>query len=145
MEVLNKAASYNYFIEETYEAGIELKGTEVKSLREGSCNIKDAYCLIRNNEVIVINMYIAKYKQGNIFNHDELRNKKLLLHKKEIKKIKQKLEEKHLSLIPLKVYFTRGKAKMKIGICKGKKIYDKRENLKQKELQRTREKILKQY
>ncbi len=145
MEILNKAASYNYFIEETYEAGIELKGTEVKSLREGSCNIKDAYCLIRNNEVIVINMYIAKYKQGNIFNHDELRNKKLLLHKKEIKKIKQKLEEKHLSLIPLKVYFTRGKAKMKIGICKGKKIYDKRENLKQKELQRTREKILKQY
>ena len=76
MEILNKAASYNYFIEETYEAGIELKGTEVKSLREGSCNIKDAYCLIRNNEVIVINMYIAKYKQGNIFNHDELRNKK---------------------------------------------------------------------
>jgi len=145
MEILNRQANHNYFILDTYEAGIELKGTEVKSIRQGACNIKDAYCLIKNNEVFVINMFVAKYKQGNIFNHDELRTRKLLLHKKEIKKINEKIKEKGLTLMPLKIYFKKGKAKMLIGVSKGKKNYDKRESIKEKDLQREKQKALKQY
>ena len=105
MEILNRKARFSYFVEEEIECGIELFGTEVKSIREGSCNIKDSYAYIRNNEVFVINMFVKKYKEGNIFNRDELRQRKLLLHKKEILKLKQKIEREGYTLIPLKVIF----------------------------------------
>ena len=127
MEILNRKARFSYFVEEEIECGIELFGTEVKSIREGSCNIKDSYAYIRNNEVFVINMFVKKYKEGNIFNRDELRQRKLLLHKKEILKLKQKIEREGYTLIPLKVYFKKNKVKILLGVCKGKKNYDKRE------------------
>ena len=134
MEILNRKARFSYFVEEEIECGIELFGTEVKSIREGSCNIKDSYAYIRNNEVFVINMFIKKYKEGNIFNRDELRQRKLLLHKKEILKLKQKIEREGYTLIPLKVYFKKNKVKVLLGVCKGKKNYDKREALKDKDI-----------
>lgn len=134
MEILNRKARFSYFVEEEIECGIELFGTEVKSIREGSCNIKDSYAYIRNNEVFVINMFIKKYKEGNIFNRDELRQRKLLLHKKEILKLKQKIEREGYTLIPLKVYFKKNKVKVLLGVCKGKKNYDKREALKEKDI-----------
>lgn len=145
MEILNRKARFSYFVEEEIECGIELFGTEVKSIREGSCNIKDSYAYIRNNEVFVINMFIKKYKEGNIFNRDELRQRKLLLHKKEILKLKQKIEREGYTLIPLKVYFKRNKVKILLGVCKGKKNYDKREALKDKDIKMQTLKELKKY
>ena len=136
MEILNRKARFSYFVEEEIECGIELFGTEVKSIREGSCNIKDSYAYIRNNEVFVINMFIKKYKEGNIFNRDELRQRKLLLHKKEILKLKQKIEREGYTLIPLKVYFKKNKVKILLGVCKGKKNYDKRESIKKRDVER---------
>lgn len=145
MEILNRKARFSYFVEEEIECGIELFGTEVKSIREGSCNIKDSYAYIRNNEVFVINMFIKKYKEGNIFNRDELRQRKLLLHKKEILKLKQKIEREGYTLIPLKVYFKKNKVKILLGVCKGKKNYDKREALKDKDVKMQTLKELKKY
>lgn len=145
MEILNRKARFSYFVEEEFECGIELFGTEVKSIREGSCNIKDSYAYIRNNEVFVINMFIKKYKEGNIFNRDELRQRKLLLHKKEILKLKQKIEREGYTLIPLKVYFKKNKVKVLLGVCKGKKNYDKREALKDKDIKMQTLKELKKY
>lgn len=145
MEILNRKARFSYFVEEEIECGIELFGTEVKSIREGSCNIKDSYAYIRNNEVFVINMFIKKYKEGNIFNRDELRQRKLLLHKKEILKLKQKIEREGYTLIPLKVYFKKNKVKVLLGVCKGKKNYDKREALKEKDIKMQTLKELKKY
>lgn len=145
MEILNRKARFSYFVEEEIECGIELFGTEVKSIREGSCNIKDSYAYIRNNEVFVINMFIKKYKEGNIFNRDELRQRKLLLHKKEILKLKQKIEREGYTLIPLKVYFKKNKVKILLGVCKGKKNYDKREALKDKDIKMQTLKELKKY
>lgn len=145
MEILNRKARFSYFVEEEIECGIELFGTEVKSIREGSCNIKDSYAYIRNNEVFVINMFIKKYKEGNIFNRDELRQRKLLLHKKEILKLKQKIEMEGYTLIPLKVYFKKNKVKILLGVCKGKKNYDKREALKDKDVKMQTLKELKKY
>lgn len=145
MEILNRKARFSYFVEEEIECGIELFGTEVKSIREGSCNIKDSYAYIRNNEVFVINMFIKKYKEGNIFNRDELRQRKLLLHKKEILKLKQKIEREGYTLIPLKVYFKKNKVKILLGVCKGKKNYDKREVLKDKDVKMQTLKELKKY
>lgn len=145
MEILNRKARFSYFVEEEIECGIELFGTEVKSIREGSCNIKDSYAYIRNNEVFVINMFVKKYKEGNIFNRDELRQRKLLLHKKEILKLKQKIEREGYTLIPLKVYFKRNKVKILLGVCKGKKNYDKREALKDKDIKMQTLKELKKY
>jgi len=136
MEIVNKKAHYNYFVESDIECGIELKGTEIKSLRKGSCDIKDSFAIIKNKEVFILNMYIAKYEEGNIFNHEERRTRKLLLHKKEIKKIKEKIEKEGYSLIPLKVYFVKNRIKILLGICKGKKNYDKRRALKEKEQKR---------
>lgn len=133
MEILNRKAHYDYFIKDTYEAGIELKGTEIKSLRKANANINDSYARIKNNEVYLTNMYIGKYEEGNIFNHDERRERKLLLHKKEIIKIDNEVTTKRYTLIPLKIYFVRGKAKVELGVCQGKKLYDKRESLKKKE------------
>lgn len=136
MEIKNKKAYFNYFIEEEYEAGIALTGTEIKSVRNGSINIKDSYVRIKNKEIFIINMYVAKYENGSIFNHDEYRERKLLLHKREITKIKDKVERDGYTLIPLKVYFVKNKAKVLIGLCRGKKLHDKRESLKEKDLKR---------
>lgn len=136
MEINNKKALHDYFIKDTFECGIELKGTEIKSLRKNSADLKDSFVRIKDGEAFVINMYIAKYEEGNIFNHDERRTRKLLLHKSEIKKIKEAISIDGMSVIPLSVYQVRGKAKMKIGIAKGKKLYDKREDIKRKDLER---------
>lgn len=136
MEIINRKAHYDYFIKDTYEAGIELKGTEIKSLRKGNANINDSYARIKNNEVYLTNMFIAKYEEGNIFNHDERRERKLLLHKKEILKLKSSIEKEGYSIIPLKLYIKGEYAKIMIGICRGKKLYDKRESIKERDLKR---------
>lgn len=136
MEIFNRKAKYNYEILKEIECGIELKGTEIKSLKKGSANITDAYARIKNGEVFIINMYIAKYEQGNIYNHEERRERKLLLHKKEILKLKREIDQNSYTLIPLKIYMIRGKAKVLIGLCKGKKLYDKRASEKEKSLKR---------
>ena len=136
MEILNRKASHDYFIKDRYEAGIELKGTEIKSIRKGSANISDAYARIKNNEVFLTNMYIAKYEEGNRFNHDERRERKLLLHKKEIIKINHEIITNRYTLIPLKLYFKKNKVKIELGVCQGKKLYDKREAVKQKDMKR---------
>lgn len=145
MEILNRKARFNYFIIEEMECGIELFGSEVKSIRNGNCNIKDSYGVIRNNEVYLINMFIKNYKEASIFNKEETRKRKLLLHKKEIIKLKEKIEKEGYTLIPLKVYFNRNKVKVLLGLCKGKKTYDKREVLKEKEIKRKIEREIKSY
>ena len=136
MEINNKKAYHDYFILETYEAGIVLQGTEIKSIRVNGANIKDSYAIVKNNEVFLLNMHISHYEQGNIFNHDETRTRKLLLNKKEIKKIKDKIDLEGNTLVPLKLYFKNGKAKILIGIAKGKKNYDKRETIKERDIKR---------
>ena len=141
MEIVNKEAKYKYFIEEELECGIELCGTEIKSIREGKANIKDSYAIIRNNETYLLNMHINEYKEGNIFNHDPKRTRKLLLHKHEIKKLKNHVEQDGYTLIPLKVYFVKNKAKILLGLCKGKKTFDKRETIKKRELEREANKL----
>ena len=141
MEIKNKKANFDYFIEETIECGIELKGTEIKSLRKGSGDLKDTFALIRNGEVFLHNMYIAKYEEGNIFNHDERRTRKLLLHKHEIKKLKEKVDREGFSLVPLKAYLVRNKVKVLLGVGKGKKLYDKRETIKERDLRREAQRI----
>ncbi len=133
IEIKNKKAYFNYFIEEEYEAGIVLSGTEIKSIRKGSVDIKDSYIRIKNNEAFIINMYIAKYEVGEFYNHDEYQERKLLLHKNEIKKLKDKVAIDGLTLIPIKVYIKKGYAKVLVGVCKGKKIYDKRASIKEKD------------
>lgn len=143
MEIYNRKARHDYFIEEEYECGIVLKGTEIKSIREGLCNLKDSYAIIRNNELYLINMFISHYDKGNIFNHEETRNRKLLMHKKEIIKIDEKIKLQGYTLVPLKLYFKNNKVKILIGLCKGKKIYDKRQSLKEKDIKRELSKKLK--
>lgn len=140
----NKKASHDYFIEETFEAGIVLQGTEIKSVRAGRINIRDAFCRIQNGEVFLHNAHISPYEQGNRFNHDPLRTRKLLLHKKEINKLIGATKEKGYALIPLKVYIKNGFAKVLIGLGKGKKKYDKREDLKQKDAKRQIERALRE-
>lgn len=132
----NKKAYHDYFIEETYEAGIVLQGTEIKSIRAGRTNLKDSYAQIKNGEVFLIGMHISPYEQGNRFNHDPERTRKLLLHKKEISKLLGETKVAGYSLVPLKLYLKNGFAKVLIGLAKGKKNYDKREALKQKEAKR---------
>jgi len=136
MEIYNRKAKYEYFILETYEAGIALTGTEIKSIRNGKANLKDSYAIIKNGEVYILNMHISKYDEGNIFNHDETRTRKLLLHKKEILKIRDKIEQDGFTLIPIKLYFKGNHAKLEIGIAKGKKSYDKRETIKKRDQER---------
>ena len=136
MEIKNKKAYFDYFIEETLECGIELKGTEIKSLRKGSGDLKDTFAVIRKDEVYLLNMYIAKYEEGNQFNHQERRTRKLLLHKHEIKKLKVALEREGYSLVPLKAYMKDNKVKILLGIGKGKKLYDKRATIKERDLKR---------
>lgn len=134
MEITNRKAKFDYFIEEEYEAGIVLTGTEIKSIRNGHCNIKDSYGIVKNNEVFLLNMFIGQYKEGNIFNHNETRTRKLLLHKNEILKLRDKINIKGYTLVPIKIYFSKNKAKVLLGVGKGKKIYDKREALKEKSI-----------
>lgn len=140
MEILNRKARYDYIIEDEYEAGIVLTGTEIKSIRLGKVNIKDSYAIIRNEEIFLLNTHISAYDKGNIFNHEEERTRKLLLHKKEIKKLNNKVILEGYTLIPLKIYFVRGKAKVLIGLCKGKKNYDKRETIKERDITREMQK-----
>lgn len=134
MEVLNKKAHFDYFIEEEYECGIVLTGTEIKSIREGSCVIKDSYGIIKNNELFILNMFIKKYVSSGTFAAEETRTRKLLMHKNEILKLTKKIEQEGYTLIPLKLYFKNNKAKILLGLCKGKKQYDKRNTLKEKDI-----------
>lgn len=139
----NKKAYHDYFIEETYEAGIALHGTEVKSLRMGKCSIKESFVRIENEGVYIYGMHISPYEKGNIFNRDPLRVKKLLLHKSEIRKMKGKIAEKGYTLVPLKVYFNRSLVKVEIGLAKGKKLYDKRQDIAKKDQRREAERDFK--
>lgn len=140
MEVINKKARFDYVLEKEIEAGIELCGTEVKSIRKGSVDLKDTFVNIKNNEAYILNMYIARYEEGNQFNHDERRTRKLLLHKKEILKLKSEIKENGKTIVPVKLYMKNGKVKILIAIAKGKKLYDKREALKKKDLEREQRK-----
>ena len=142
MEIKNKKAYFDYYIEWEIEAGIELVGTEIKSIRKGSAQLKDSYVIIKNGEAFLLNMYIAKYEEGNQFNHEELRTRKLLLHKKEIKKLKEATTNEGYSIVPLKMYLRHGIAKLLIGVAKGKKMYDKRASIKKKEEKREARKYI---
>ena len=133
MEIINRKAKFDYFTYETYEAGIVLTGTEIKSVRNGKANIKDSYAIIRDDEAYLLNAHISLYKEGSSFNHEEQRTRKLLLHKKEILKIKNKLDIEGYTLIPLKMYFKGEKLKVLLGVCKGKKNYDKRDSIAKKD------------
>lgn len=139
----NKKAYHDYFIEDTFEAGIALHGTEVKSLRMGKCSVKEAFIRIENNEVFIYGMHISPYEKGNIFNKDPLRVKKLLLHKQQIRKLIGNSSEKGYTIVPLQVYFRDGRAKIEIGLAKGKKLYDKRQDIARKDQKREAEKELK--
>lgn len=136
IEINNRKAKYDYEILETIEAGIVLTGTEIKSIRLGNANLKDSYAIIKNNEVFLLGMHISPYKEGNIFNHDENRTRKLLLHKKEILKLNDKIVLQGNTLVPIKLYFSKNKAKILLGLAKGKKTYDKRETIKQRDIER---------
>ncbi len=136
MEISNRSASYNYEVLETYEAGIVLKGTEIKSIRAGKANLRDSYATEKNGEAFLLNMHISQYEEGSVFNHEETRTRKLLLNKKEIFKLRDKITLSGLTLVPLKLYFKENKAKILLGVCKGKKTYDKRESIKKKDLER---------
>ncbi|MBQ1867156.1 SsrA-binding protein SmpB [Selenomonas sp.] len=140
----NRKARHDYFIHETFETGLALKGTEVKSLRAGKANLKDSYAVIKNNEIFVEHMHISPYEQGNIFNHDPLRTRKLLMHKAEIIKLFSKTREKGYTLVPLKVYFKHGKAKLELALASGKHNYDKRQDLQAKAAKRDVERALKE-
>ena len=139
----NKKAFHDYFIDETYEAGIALHGTEVKSMRMGKCSIKEAFIRIENGEVFVYGMHVSPYEKGNIFNKDPLRVKKLLMHRYEINKLLGKIKEKGYTLVPLQVYFKEGKVKVEVGLARGKKLYDKRADIAKKDQRREAEKDFK--
>ncbi len=140
----NKKAYHDYFVLETYEAGIELFGTEIKSIRNGRVNLKDSFCSVDGGEMFVIGMHISPYEQGNRFNRDPMRKKKLLLHKREIMKLFGESQQQGLSIIPLSLYIVNGRAKLEIGLCKGKKLYDKRATQAQKDAKRTMEREFKE-
>ena len=143
MEINNRKAKYDYEILSTIECGIVLTGTEIKSIRNGNANLKDSYAVIKGNEVFILGMHISEYKEGNIFNHDEKRTRKLLLHKKEILKLFNKVELDGNTLVPIKLYFKGNKAKILLGLAKGKKTYDKRETIKERDINREIKKELK--
>ena len=138
----NKKAYHDYFVLEKLEAGIELFGTEVKSIREGRINLKDSWCFVKDGEMLANCVHISPYEHGNIFNRDPLRTKRLLLHKKEIRRLYAQVKQEGLAIIPLSVYFKNGRAKLEIGLCKGKKLYDKRETAAKKDAQRAIERNL---
>lgn len=141
----NKKAYHDYFVDEKYEAGIELFGTEVKSIRNGNVNLKDAYCDIKDGELFVIGMHISPYEQGNIFNRDPLRKKKLLMHKREIMKLQGLVSQKGFSLIPLSLYFNGSRVKVEVGLCRGKKMYDKRDSIAKRDADRDIDRKVKEY
>ena len=140
----NRKAYHDYFIEETVEAGIALQGTEVKSLRLGLANLTDSYAIVKNEEMYLLNANISLYTHGNLANHEPLRTRKLLLHKAEIRKLTWKMTQKGFTLIPLKIYFTRGRAKVLIGLAKGKKSFDKRDTIKANEAKREMDRVVKE-
>lgn len=135
----NRKAYHDFFVEETYEAGLSLTGTEVKSLRAGKAGLRDSYARIRDDEVYLENVYIARYDQGGINNHEPYRSRKLLLHKREIRRLVGKVHERGFTLVPLKIYFSKGRAKVELGLAKGKRLYDKRQTLAEKTAQREME------
>ena len=139
----NRKARHDYTILETIEAGLVLQGTEIKSIRQGKINLKDGFVSIRQGEAFLKNVHISPYEQGNIFNHDPLRNRKLLLHKKEIEKLEREVKQNRLTIIPLKVYIVRGRAKVLIGLAEGKNRYDKRHSLKEQQMKRVIDRALK--
>ncbi|MBQ7293020.1 MAG: SsrA-binding protein SmpB [Clostridia bacterium] len=139
----NKKAYHDYFVDEKYEAGIALFGTEVKSLRSGAVNLKDSYCEIENGEIFAVGVHISPYEKGNIFNREPLRDKKLLMHKKEILKLHGLVSQKGFTLVPLSLYFSGAHVKMEIGLCRGKKLYDKREDIAKNDAKRTMERTFK--
>ena len=139
----NKKAYHDYFVDEKYEAGIELFGTEVKSIRAGKVNLKESYCDIKDGEVFVVGMHISPYEQGNVFNKDPLRPKKLLLHKREILKLFGLVSQKGYTLVPLQIYLKNSRVKVEIGLCRGKKLYDKREDMARNDAKRDMERAFK--
>ena len=141
----NKKASFEYYILDTYEAGIKLTGTEIKSVREGKCNINDAYVIMKNNRPYILNMFIAKYDNGNIFNHDELRTRELLMHKHECIKLSNKIKLEGLTLVATKAYFEGSLVKIEVCLAKGKKLTDKRETIKKRDMERNMAKASKEY
>ncbi len=141
----NKKVSHDYFILDTFEVGIVLKGTEIKSIRQGKVSIKDAYARVSEGELFLVNMHVSKYKQGNIFNHDETRERKLLMGKRNIIRLGTKIKTEGLTLIPTKIYLKEGLCKLELALCKGKKLYDKRETKKREDMERRVEKTLKDY
>ncbi len=141
----NKKAYHDYFVLDKFEAGIELFGTEVKSIRQGKLNLKDSWCSIKEGEIFVHGMHISPYEHGNIFNRDPVRVRRLLMHKREIMRLLGQTKQEGLTLIPLSVYFTRGRAKLELGLCKGKKLYDKRETAAKKDAARNIERSMKNY
>lgn len=140
----NKKAYHDYFVLEDYEAGIELFGTEVKSIRQGKVNLKDSWCVIKNGEMFLNGMHISPYEHGNIFNRDPVRVRRLLMHKREIRRLYAEVKQQGLALIPLSIYFKKGRAKIKVGLCKGKKQYDKRETEARKDAARHIDRVLKE-
>lgn len=138
----NKKAYHDYFVLQEYEAGIELFGTEIKSIRAGNLNLKDSWCHIKDGEIFANGVHISPYEKGNIFNRDPMRPKRLLMHKREIRKLYSEIKQEGCTIIPLSVYFVNGRAKMKIGLCKGKKLYDKRDDAARKDAQRDIERSL---
>ena len=140
----NRKAYHDYFIEESFEAGIELFGTEVKSIRQGTLNLKDSYCSIKDGEIFVRGMHISPYEKGNIFNKDPLRVRKLLMHKREILKLSNAIKQDGLTLVPLSVYLKGQRVKVQIGLCKGKKLYDKREDASRRDAKREMDRTLKE-
>jgi len=140
----NRKAYHDYYIEENIEAGIELRGTEIKSLREGKANLKDSYAILKEGEAFLIGCHISPYSYGNIYNHDPLRTRKLLLHKEEIKRLSGKIKQRGFTLIPLRIYISKGRAKVELALARGKRQFDKREVIKEKDLRRESEKALKE-
>jgi len=140
----NRKAFHDYFVEDRFEAGIELAGTEVKSIRAGQVNLKDSYCSIRNDELFIRGMHISPYEKGNIFNRDPVRTRKLLMHKKEIRKLNALVMQKGVALIPLSLYFKDSLVKVEVGVCRGKKLYDKRESAAKRDAQRDMDRIMKE-
>lgn len=140
----NRRAYHDYHVEENIEAGIELKGTEIKSLREGKANLKDSYAIIKEGEAFLLGCHISPYSHGNIYNHEPLRTRKLLLHREEIRKLSGKVTQRGFTLIPLKIYLSKGKAKVEIALARGKRLFDKREAIKEKDLRRESEKAFKE-
>ncbi len=143
MVAQNKKAYHDYFVDDKYEAGIALFGTEVKSIRQGSINLKDSYCSIKNGELFVVGMHISPYEKGNIFNREPLRDRKLLMHKKEIMKLGGLVTQKGYTLVPLSLYFSGKNVKVELGLCRGKKLYDKRDSLAEKQADREMDRRMK--